>query len=182
MPVQIGEKIHSFSDPTGLLSDCHRRIETFMASLEAVAALSNRELTDEMSRSLDSALRYFRDAAPKHTADEEESLFPRLRQAASPELHSTLNRLNQLQEDHRWAELLHATVDQLGNRYLEQRRLLPEEAKRFRHAIDQLSEMYQRHIELEDREVFPAAARLLTPQAKREVANEMKARRNLKAS
>jgi len=28
MPVQIGAVIHNFSDPTGLLSDCHRRIET----------------------------------------------------------------------------------------------------------------------------------------------------------
>ena len=30
MPVQIGAQSHSFSDPTGLLSDCHRRIEMFL--------------------------------------------------------------------------------------------------------------------------------------------------------
>jgi hypothetical protein len=30
MPVQIGAKTHNFSDPTGLLSDCHRRIEMFL--------------------------------------------------------------------------------------------------------------------------------------------------------
>jgi hypothetical protein len=34
MPVQIGAKAHSFSDPTGLLSDCHRRIEMFLGSLQ----------------------------------------------------------------------------------------------------------------------------------------------------
>jgi len=29
MPVQIGANAHSVSDPTGPLSDCHRRIEMF---------------------------------------------------------------------------------------------------------------------------------------------------------
>ena len=37
MPVQIGASVHNFSDPTGLLSDCHRRIESFIGSLQAVA-------------------------------------------------------------------------------------------------------------------------------------------------
>ena len=39
MPVQIGAKAHSFSNPTGLLSDCHRRIEMFLSTLEAVASV-----------------------------------------------------------------------------------------------------------------------------------------------
>ena len=30
MPVQIGAQAHNFSDPTGLLSDCHRRIDMFL--------------------------------------------------------------------------------------------------------------------------------------------------------
>jgi hypothetical protein len=37
MPVQIGTTTHSFSDPTGLLSDCHRRIEMFLGVLQTVA-------------------------------------------------------------------------------------------------------------------------------------------------
>ena len=39
MPVQIGAKTHNFTDPTGLLSDCHRRIEMFIGTLKAVAAV-----------------------------------------------------------------------------------------------------------------------------------------------
>ena len=42
-------------------------------------------MTEETRVALESALRYFREAAPKHTADEEESLFPRLRQMHLPE-------------------------------------------------------------------------------------------------
>jgi len=78
MPVQIGAPAHNFSDPTGLLSDCHRRIEMFLRVLEGVALVIDRPLTGESRSALESALRYFREAAPKHTADEEESLFPRL--------------------------------------------------------------------------------------------------------
>ena len=47
MPVQIGAPTHDFSDPTGLLSDCHRRIEMFLSSLDAVARTIDRPLTDE---------------------------------------------------------------------------------------------------------------------------------------
>ena len=74
MPVQIGAPTHNFTDPTGLLSDCHRRVEMFLGTLEAVANVIDRPATEESRRALESALRYFAQAAPKHTADEEESL------------------------------------------------------------------------------------------------------------
>ena len=101
MPVQIGAKAHNFSDPTGLLSDCHRRIEMFLRSLEGVAFVIDRPLTEEARAALKSALRYFREAAPKHTADEEESLFPRLRQMHNPDLESAIERLEQRQQNER---------------------------------------------------------------------------------
>src|SRR5579871_576381 len=114
MPVQIGAKAHSFSDPTELLSDCHRRIEMFLGSLRRVADLIDRPLTEEARSALESALRYFREAAPKHTADEEESLFPRLRRTHSHEIQAALATLDTLEDDHRKAEALHAEVDALG--------------------------------------------------------------------
>lgn len=70
MPVQIGAKAHSFLDPTGLLSDCHRRIEMFLGSLQSVAEIIDRPLTAETRAALESVLRYFRESAPKHTADD----------------------------------------------------------------------------------------------------------------
>src|SRR5215472_18065664 len=101
MPVQIGSKSHSFSEPTGLLSDCHRRIEMFLTTLESVASLVDKPLDKQAQTALESALRYFREAAPKHTADEEESLFPRLRQVHRPEVESALAALNALEDEHR---------------------------------------------------------------------------------
>ena len=179
MPVQIGSVSHSFSDPTGLLSDCHRRVEMFIRALEQVAQSSDHPLSDDNRRSLDLSLRYFREAAPKHTADEEESLFPRLRKIDDQQLQAALSRLDELEKDHRWAEPLHATADELGTKYLADGHLSAEEAVRFRNTVGQLQNMYRRHIEIEDREVFPIAKKLLGAQMLKAIANEMQDRRGL---
>src|SRR5437016_13477597 len=119
MPVQIGARSHAFTEPLGLLSDCHRRIEMFLGSLSAIAKLSGAPLNEEGRRALDNALRYFREAAPKHTADEEQSLFPRLRELHSEEIETVFSNLQELESDHQWAESLHAEVDRLGEKYLK---------------------------------------------------------------
>src|SRR5512138_669030 len=104
MPVQIGEKAHNFTDPTGLLSDCHRRIEMFMRALEGVAKLVDSPLDEETRQALTTALGYFREAAPKHTADEEESLFPRLRRLNTADIDPILARIESLEQDHECAD------------------------------------------------------------------------------
>jgi hemerythrin-like domain-containing protein len=180
MPVQIGSSTHSFSDPTGLLSDCHRRVEMFIGSLKAVAETAGRELTDESRRALESSLRYFREAAPKHTADEEESLFPRLRKINDEQLRTALKRLDELELDHRWAEPLHAQADKLGQRYLYEGRLSDSDASAFRTTVQRLHDMYQRHIAIEDQQVFPVARKVLTKELSAQIAKEMEARRGLK--
>src|SRR5579864_7182526 len=106
MPVQIGSTAHSFSDPTGLLSDCHRRIEMFLASLERTGALLHKPLQPDTRMALESALRYFRDAAPKHAADEEDSLFPRLRRLSHPQIEVAIQQLEPLEHDHERANAL----------------------------------------------------------------------------
>jgi hemerythrin-like domain-containing protein len=177
MPVQIGASVHNFSNPTGLLSDCHRRIESFISSLQAVAKVIDRPLTAEAGRALGSALRYFREAAPKHTADEEESLFPRLRQIRHPDVQSALANLEALETDHRWAEPLHAEVERLGRQYLSSGSLSQPEVETFRDAVARLASMYQQHIRVEDGTVFPAAARLLSRADQTAIGAEMAARR-----
>jgi len=179
MPVQIGSVAHHFTDPVGLLMDCHRRVEMFIRALDHVAQTSGEPLSDENRRSLDLSLRYFREAAPKHTADEEESLFPRLRKISDEQLQTALARLDELESDHRWAEPLHARAEELGSKYLNDGRLSTEDADTFRNAVHQLCEMYQHHIEVEDREVFPVANRVLGAQAKKLIADEMQHRRGL---
>ena len=180
MPVQIGAKTHNFTDPTGLLSDCHRRVEMFLGTLEAVANVIDRPATDESRRALEAALRYFAEAAPKHTADEEESLFPRLRQIHDPEIEAAFSKLDRLEDEHRWAAPLHAKVERLGMRYLSSGNLSSPEVEEFRKAVASLASMYKEHIGVEDSLVFPSAARMLSNAEKIAIAEEMAARRKVR--
>src|SRR2546423_386382 len=102
MPVVIGAKRESdFNDPVGLLSDCHRRIERFLNVLITVTGeAQGGPLTDEQKTSFGAPLLFFREAAPKPTADEEESLFPRLRRIAAAEMHAVVARIDALEQDH----------------------------------------------------------------------------------
>jgi hemerythrin-like domain-containing protein len=179
MPVQIGSQAHNFGDPTGLLSDCHRRIEMFMRVLERVAQIIDSPPEGEVRQSLEAALRYFREAAPKHTADEEQSLFPRLRTVESPQLREAFAKLEELELDHRWSEPLHVRIDRLGEQYLLKGRLSEVQVGEFRDSVSELSAMYRRHIAVEDKILFPAAAKALSEADKQRIAEEMAQRRAL---
>src|SRR5204863_20792 len=72
MPIRIGQPVdHSFDEPLGLLSDCHRRIEYFLHVLLTLADQPSHTLTREQKMQAEEALWYFETAAPRHTADEE---------------------------------------------------------------------------------------------------------------
>ena len=179
MPVQIGAKAHNFTDPTGLLADCHRRVEMFLGMLKAVGEVIDQPATEETSRSLESAIRYFREAAHKHTADEEDSLFPRLRQLDHPEIHSAFSALDKLECDHRWAMSLHDKVERLGAQYLSIGKLSDDEIAEFRSSVASLASMYQEHIRIEEELIFPLAARVLSDTEKTAIGNEMAGRRQV---
>ena len=181
MPVQIGAKSHTFSDPIGLLSDCHRRIEMFLGALLKVAVLIDHEPDAETRRALENAMRYFRESGPRHTADEEESLFPRLRKLQCAGLQQAMLNMESLENEHKLAERLHAEVDRLGAKYLDLGQLAPPEVGAFRDAVSQLSSMYREHIRLEDEVLFQFAAKMLPESDKNAVSTEMAARRKVSA-
>jgi hemerythrin-like domain-containing protein len=179
MPITIGAKRESdFTDPIGMLGDCHRRIERFLSVLVTVA---DREkggpLTEDHRAALETSLRYFREAAPKHTADEEESLFPRLRQIDPAKTQAILARIDSLEQDHECAGKVHDEVDHLGQQWLTIGRLSPDEISRLSSVLDQLVKLYRNHIAIEETEVFPFAASMLPPSARESVGTEMAARR-----
>ena len=141
----------------------------------------DRGVTEETSRALESALRYFGQAAPKHTADEEQSLFPRLRQIHDPEIEAAFSKLEQLEEEHCWAAPLHAEVDRLGAQYLSTGSLVQfVRSATFANAVASLASMYKEHIGVEDSLVFPLAARMLSDAEKLAIAEEMAGRRKVR--
>lgn len=132
MPIVIGAKRESdFTDPIGMLGDCHRRIEMFLNVLVRVAEQARGgALNEEQRGALETALRYFREAAPKHTADEEESLFPRLRRIESADVRALMARIESLEEEHVCAERSHGEVDSLGRLWLKDGMLPADQAAR----------------------------------------------------
>ena len=181
MPVQIGQKRESdFSDPLGLLSDCHRRIERFLAVLNRVASeCAGGGLSPEEQAAFENALRYFQEAAPRHTADEEESLFPRLRSSRDPAARTALASLAALEADHTVAAQDHAVVDRLGHNWIDNGPLSEQEHSTVSAALSRLSNLYARHIVVEDADLFPLAARVLQPDELASIGEEMAARRGL---
>jgi hemerythrin-like domain-containing protein len=181
VPTVIGAKRESdFTDPIGMLGDCHRRIECFLNALLTVAVdAKGSPLTNEQQAALAMSLRYFREAAPKHTADEEESLFPRLCRLDRPDLQPLLARIDSLQQDHERAESVHREVDHLGQLCLANGRLSPPDAEHLVTVLTQLAELYRRHIAMEDTEVFPVAASALAASDRLAIGTEMAARRGI---
>lgn len=169
-----------FRDPIGMLGDCHRRIERFLNALLTVATgAKGGPLTNEQQAALSTGLRYFREAAPKHTADEEESLFPRLSRLDHPDLQPLLAKIDSLQKDHECAERSHREVDHLGKLWLANGRLSPQDAEHLATVLTQLTALYRRHIATEDTEVFPFAAHALASSDHHAIGAEMAARRGL---
>lgn len=120
---------------------------------------------------------HFREAAPKHTADEEESLFPRMRASQHHEAKAILSDLDHLHTDHVTAAQNHRAVDELFRRWLSDGLLTAPEFSRLSSLLHALQDTYARHIKEEETQVFPNAARILTTSDLTAVGCEMAKRR-----
>lgn len=176
MAVQIGAKPDSgFDDPLGMLKDCHRRIENFLRVLDAVChRAKGRPLTEEETSAVQASLDYFRRGGRRHTADEEESLFPRLRSQLS---ESSFKELDGLEHEHQIADALHAEVDDLCTHWLSSGALTEADSARLAAAVEELVRIYAGHIRIEEDVVFPRASRLLDPVAVKAIGDEFRRRR-----
>lgn len=184
MPIAIGQKPESdFRNPVGMLSDCHRRIERFLTGLITIAEESqNGALGEEHRAQFEVALRYFREGAPKHTLDEEESLFPRLLKYRSPQTEETLALLDHLEAEHIKAADRHRIVDRLGSEWLAHGFLSLADADILLANLRKLQSDYEQHIAVEDHRLFPFAARVLGRDELNMIGEEMAARRGVRTT
>lgn len=178
MGIQIGAKPDAgFENPIGMLKDCHRRIEHFLQILHAVIhRAAGREMTEEERAAVQAALSYFRTGGQRHNADEEESLFPRMRAAGIDP--AELEKVAALEHDHRDAEQIHSDVDRLYTLWLDSGRLSAEDEAALRSLTQQLLALYAQHIEIEEKIVFPCAAAHLPKDDIASMGAEFRARRS----
>jgi hemerythrin-like domain-containing protein len=176
MAVQIGAKPDSgFDNPIGMLTDCHRRIEHFLQILCLVAdKAAGRGMTDEETSAVQASLQYFRVGGQRHSADEEESLFPRLLTACRGEKSGEINGM---EDDHQAARALHAGVEQFYESWMDSGLLDEQDQEKLSSLTRQLERLYQQHIRLEEQVVFPLAARVLDAETIAQMGEEFRARR-----
>jgi hemerythrin-like domain-containing protein len=162
MAIQIGAKPDSgFDDPIGMLKDCHRRIETFLGILCVVVdRAQGRNLTDEE-----------RDAVK--AADEEESLFPRLRKSNA----KSFEEIDRLENDHHEANDLHGSVERLYSAWIESGGLGLEDAQQLRSQTARLKQLYSDHIQVEETIVFARAIQVLDSHTIAAIGTEFRFRR-----
>lgn len=138
-----------YTDPLTWFLDCHARIRRFVGGLERVAALD--DLSDpRVPPAAEQAARYFRDGLPRHGADEDASLAPRLRaRGVTPEVGAALDAMT---AEHGEMDLLLpgllADLDALA----AGRAPSPD----FRAVTATFAGLMLRHVDAEERVIFPA--------------------------
>ncbi|MHB1157890.1 MAG: hemerythrin domain-containing protein [Phycisphaerales bacterium] len=170
--------LSDFTQPIEMMMDCHRRIEKFLMVLwQVIESAGGGPLDTEHREALDTVLKYFRQGAPRHTEDEEKSLFPRLRDLHDAHADEVLNHIQSLEADHRMAEAAHARIDELGVRWLDGDGLDSSDIDALEATTTQLRDTYLAHILQEDTQLFPLAKQLLNDEQLQAIGREMQQRR-----
>lgn len=181
MLLQIGAKPEAgFDEPIGILTDCHKRIREFLRAMVIAAKNPPARPFDEHELArVRGALRYFRVSGPKHSADEEESLFPRMRQMNSAPVNAALDVVDRIEEEHRYAEAKQLEVARLFEGWMENGSIPEADHEQLNSILAELTGHYDQHITTEEQKVFPAAAEMLTPADEEAIGKEMAARRGV---
>ena len=165
-----------YDDPLDTLSECHRQIRYCLDILLRIA-VSGSTLTPRLWDSVERAVSYCETAAPWHAADEEESLFPRLRASIGLRPSWSLDLLSDLHEDQTTLSDHHQMISVLCRRWLDHTRLSDSDMRDLIDRLEALQSIYRHHIAIEEQMLFPLAARTLSARQMREIGDEIAGRR-----
>jgi len=163
----------SRGDGLDMMERSHRRLEERVVELQRAAEAIVRERADDAElEQVDSVLAFLEKSAARHESDEEESLFPRLRQHT--ELVSLMSDLAHEHDQHRH---LVAHLRALRSGWPPGGPDAGDGAALVM-AVSELARAYRAHIEREERELMPLARDRLTADERAQVGLEMERRRN----
>lgn len=161
----------SFDHPLEMLRACHGKILQQCEMLNKLAAhLHNKGCDTQVQQAATGILRYFDTAGQFHHQDEEEDLFPALR--SCPDFNPAL--LTRLLSDHidmlcAWDALRPALVQLAAGQEVPLNAALSET----------FITRYTNHIAIENAELLPLAATLLSPQQLLLIGRKMAERRGV---
>lgn len=166
----------SFEVPLEMLAACHGRITQQCASLRRlVAYLAEKPVDAEVSSAAAAILRYFDTAAAHHHADEELDMFPALLEAGAGSDAVCIRELTAaLIAEHRLLEQYWQAI-----RPVLAHLAAGDSATLDAATVMALIELYETHMQREEAEVLPLAARLLSTAALDRVGRAMRERRGV---
>ncbi|MCW5981578.1 MAG: hemerythrin domain-containing protein [Bryobacteraceae bacterium] len=164
--------------PLDHLVACHRRIEQRLETLERVVPhLADRR--EEALAAIRSSLEFFDTNGAWHTEDEEQSVFPRLRDQVSPEQRAYLAELERQHDD---AEALHVELTRRVEDMKAADPIPTDLIHRYAAVVGKLAAIYRPHIASEDAVLNELGRRVLGDAELLQIAGEMKRRRGLPES
>ena len=171
-----GETAPSFDHPLEMLHACHGKIQQQLDTLQKLAShLPVHGCDQQVQQAAQGILRYFDTAGQFHHQDEEENLFPTLLALSTPEKARVKTLVERLLAQHvvmfaAWSDV-RAVLVKLAEGINTP---LPEAL------VERLVGSYTPHIDLEETELLPLSARLLSPQQIMEMGKSMAERRGAK--
>lgn len=178
IPLQV-----DFSKPLDILFQCHQKIAANLEALRRAAeALRNPDETPipDVFDTINTVFTHFLTAGIKHTADEEQSLFPRMRGYGTQIVSDVFSVVDQLEDQHRRAASIEKSLNQLFIGMLADSELDNNKVELFSDLSESIYDLYRPHIQMENEFVFPAAGRILSPEELFDVGKEMYQRRQPK--
>lgn len=170
--IELDSAAPSFDDPLAMLRACHGKILRQCETLQKLAAHLKTDGCDMQARlAAQGILRYFDSAGKFHHQDEEKDLFPAL-QAGDEETERLGALLQRLLTEHvvmlsAWDELravLLRIAEGMNARLEDQ-------------LVAKFVDSHSQHIVVENSELLPLAAQLLTQEQLREIGMHMAERR-----
>jgi hemerythrin-like domain-containing protein len=162
--------------PLEMLSACHIRIERQCATLNRLAAhLAEHGADDQARQAATNIMRYFDTSAPQHHADEEENVFPALIESmAGSDAVCIHQMIEGLTADHRQMEAgwhsLRRALEQIA---------AGQSADLSASEVAEFIDLHERHLKVEDDDLLPMAARLLSDEELDHVGRAMRERRGI---
>jgi len=175
-PFTPTEAAPSFDHPLALLHACHGKIQRQLDTLKKIAGhLPAYGCDQQVQQAAQGILRYFDTAGQLHHQDEEDKLFPVLLSLDVPEKAEVKGLIERLLAQHAvmfaaWSEV-RAVLAKLAEGVDAP---LPDAL------VERLAGSYLPHIDLEETELLPLSARLLSPRQIEELGKDMAERRGAK--
>lgn len=166
-----------FEAPLEMLAACHLRVEHQCATLRRlVPYLAKHGADGEVRGAAANIIRYFDTSARHHHADEEEDLFPALIESMAGSDPVCLREMTaRFTAEHRELE-----AHWLNIRALLERVVAGDNVELSSQAVEAFVTLYERHIEREESELLPMAARLLSDDELDRIGRAMRERRGIR--